>query len=784
MANIILQKPAAGQSISHTPQAEDILVFEFTPGDAQLERVEDNLVASFEDGSSIVLTDFYIAYTAENMPEFLIEGETVPGEAFFAALGEELMPAAGGNTTPQGSGTSQGFESGTLLGGIDRTSGLDQDNENTPSLQNISTRSISDNNDDTIVNTIVNNIVNNNVGNNNNSDNNNGDSDNNVPPFDDVPTALADEVKIIARATHNGNDFNEYFNKGADAAGGKFILVDANGNPLTPSAVNTDGTITYELWGLNGSNNVNWGSVTFDPATGKYSVEADGGWVPQSQMEFEVAFVDGDGDQSESVTFDVSEFGGVTIREANLESGTNPDTGLTTKTWSPPAGYTIDASAFKGGTFEGDHGEIYTVTLNAQGQLVFELLTTADNPAAGESAETTYNHWVSINKIDVPLLDQNNERHDITVNLNIEDDGILVSGLVEKEGNRYEADLTSNSAGIVDLSQVYNIGADGAGKYSFMNANTDFKENEHGQTQYNFAWGFILLDRDTGEMTYTLNADYKGPAPEVEVYMTDSEGDVASHVHVTLNPNTSTSDSIGGQGDDIVLGKSNQDNILLGDGQESHIDTTLKTAITDLQNADTDTLRAEKAAALSKHLESLEHSSDGNDILYGDAGSNLLAGLDGDDKIYGSKGDEILVGGSGNDILRGGSGKDILIGGKGDDLLVLDINDIFVDAGSSENDLDTLLGEGKYNTEDILDVMKNGDIELAVYGTGVSFTGQNTEELLKQLEISKNNSGQISLGKGWEESASQNSDYRQFILDGGTDKEITILVESLKLTTI
>ncbi len=128
MADILLQKPVAGTTTNLTPQAEDRLVFEFDSSEATLVRDGDNLVMSFEDGSAVNLENFYEAYTSENMPTFLIGGAEVDGESFFAALGEELMPAAGPATgVPQGSGNSVDTLAGTLLGGIDRLSGLDQE---------------------------------------------------------------------------------------------------------------------------------------------------------------------------------------------------------------------------------------------------------------------------------------------------------------------------------------------------------------------------------------------------------------------------------------------------------------------------------------------------------------------------------------------------------------------------------------------------------------------------------------------------------------------------------
>ncbi len=128
MADILLQKPTAGATTTLTPQAEDRLVFEFSSAEATLTRDGDTLVMNFEDGASVNLTDFYVAFTAENMPTFVMEGAEVDGESFFAALDEELMPAAGtASTAAQGSGSAVDTLAGTLLNGINRLEGLDQD---------------------------------------------------------------------------------------------------------------------------------------------------------------------------------------------------------------------------------------------------------------------------------------------------------------------------------------------------------------------------------------------------------------------------------------------------------------------------------------------------------------------------------------------------------------------------------------------------------------------------------------------------------------------------------
>ena len=93
MPDVRLVKPAAGisQNIVCEPQAR--FVFDFPADAATLSRSGDNLVLTFDDGSSLQLENFYTAYSSENMPSFSVEGVEISGQDFFAAMNEpDLMP--------------------------------------------------------------------------------------------------------------------------------------------------------------------------------------------------------------------------------------------------------------------------------------------------------------------------------------------------------------------------------------------------------------------------------------------------------------------------------------------------------------------------------------------------------------------------------------------------------------------------------------------------------------------------------------------------------------------
>ena len=127
MADIRLAKPAAGttQTIPSAPDGR--FVFDFPADAATLTRSGDNLVLTFEDGASIQLQGFYTTYSKEEMPSFQVDGVEISGQDFFAALGEDLMPAAGpaaGSSASRG-GRYNEYGGSDLLDGIDHLGRLD-----------------------------------------------------------------------------------------------------------------------------------------------------------------------------------------------------------------------------------------------------------------------------------------------------------------------------------------------------------------------------------------------------------------------------------------------------------------------------------------------------------------------------------------------------------------------------------------------------------------------------------------------------------------------------------
>ncbi|MCD7984520.1 MAG: hypothetical protein LUG19_09770, partial [Desulfovibrio sp.] len=95
MADITLARPQAGQHTVLDSAPDSRLVLRFPTDQATMERSGDNLVFSFDDGSSIELANFYTQYSQASMPDFEVDGTLVAGADFFNAFGPDLMPAAG-----------------------------------------------------------------------------------------------------------------------------------------------------------------------------------------------------------------------------------------------------------------------------------------------------------------------------------------------------------------------------------------------------------------------------------------------------------------------------------------------------------------------------------------------------------------------------------------------------------------------------------------------------------------------------------------------------------------
>ena len=128
MADIILNKPEAGTQAVFEAAGDSRIDLNFPTDQATLERSGNDLIFRFDDGSTVVLRDFYTADTKDSMPDFVIEGTPIAGEQFFTALNEpDLMPAAGpaANAASADGGRFREYADDALINGVNRLDGLD-----------------------------------------------------------------------------------------------------------------------------------------------------------------------------------------------------------------------------------------------------------------------------------------------------------------------------------------------------------------------------------------------------------------------------------------------------------------------------------------------------------------------------------------------------------------------------------------------------------------------------------------------------------------------------------
>lgn len=96
---------------------------------ATLARQGDDLVFSFENGGSVVLTGFFEGETGLRLGFEKQDGTLLTGKGFLTALAPDLVPAAGeGAAGQQGGGVGDyADDAGNLIDGVDRLDGLGPD---------------------------------------------------------------------------------------------------------------------------------------------------------------------------------------------------------------------------------------------------------------------------------------------------------------------------------------------------------------------------------------------------------------------------------------------------------------------------------------------------------------------------------------------------------------------------------------------------------------------------------------------------------------------------------
>ncbi len=787
MANLSLQKPAALQVTNLVPQATDRLVFEFKPTEATLERRDDMLVISFEDGSRIELADFYTTYSSENMPELVINGEAVSGESFFATLGEELMPAAGNESVTVNSGNSVGLESGELLGGVNRIGGLDSENDSSaPSPASASPLSVASdggNGESLIVNDLgtagqseptgnnadnsgtgSNDAGNNDTGNsnasnsgsdnsgagNNNADNNGVEGEASPPAPPIAPPPVDHEVTLGGQAENvtvtpiepyyagsldfsgdtwgGGDKTNKDLDDpskmgGISIRGGKLMYKDVGGVEVENPYLSFERDVSDTRPGQSYSLDVHQRSGWNGAEKGGGGIGVAGGDESWSELGYE--HKDDGSEFSEAIIFELPP--GEVAYGVNIELD---------NLYSTARGHDdVDEGALVQFYLNGVLQTSITVTGSADGYALVEnpnisfdsiVISAVDN-GAGRSATS---NWHLDNNSDFFVRNLTF----LTPHQDVAEASGQVSATAMDGFEQFYFDGLS-----IDGTKV-NIGADGT-----VSTETSISINGQevaltldpatntlvgeagGKAQFTFT-----LDSDSGEWTMVQHEAFSEEIT-LSVGGVDSNGSTAS-VDINITPAHSA-------------------NTLMGDSANDTIDGGIS-----------------------------------DEILMGLGGDDTLLGNEGNDFLYGGEGDDALYGGSGNDFLVGGAGADTLEGGLGSDVINFDASDVLVlggtddDGGGGDLNLDVLLGS-QSDKAAVIDKMEDGSVsgmEMVVLGEGVE--GQSSAEILQEIGISKNENDEVVVPKdGWSQGTTQNIGGRDFVEFNNSDNDITILVESTKL---
>ncbi len=669
------------------------IAFDFPIDDALFEKVDDNLEISFEDGSFLVLEDFYTNFSSENMPDFLIEGAEVSGEDFFAALDSSLMPAAGTEAdivqNETRSGNANADES--LANGIDALG--DTQGGSGYTRENFDGEFSSDNSGNAPQQFSI-----------PQAGLEGGDPSN--PPAPPVPPVTQEPVdynisliydlsgSIDAQKAQSMQDSIESYlqNLKADIDSGSEVVLQVvrfatsaqEQGTYTLTSENFDATIDSIMTEIenfyNGTTKIDVSDDTnyeaainivtdwHQDATQPDGKEHDTMPLENAQSKV-VMFTDGE------PIFSVAET--VKIHNTNIEVEI-PTGAVVGDSWTVMI-----------------NGVEHTATLveykaNSTGTYVTHLQLFEGSEVGQNHVGTAYGVLGSAGLVSDYGIETTTkatmDAMDLLKEVLGEDMNFTSVGFVDSDATEgreaFFEDVLSRfgDAYVVRTDEADSLFSDGDFNSDKLVSNSAIDENF-----YDDARNDVIIGGLTKEQAENL-ARLMGNEDDM---VTDWANLNNSSSFTYNSPNTNDA-LLGGDGNDIIAAESGND-IVFGDGDASSLGIlaaelgldandysydALSTS-TDM-NADIDIvltklLTIAKSAdfdAFATWTESnLESTTDGNDVLYGELLNDALLGLGGNDELYGGQYSDVLLGGSGNDTLYGESGSDILHGGSGDDVL-------------------------------------------------------------------------------------------------------------------
>ncbi len=668
------------------------IAFDFPIDEALFEKADNNLEISFEDGSLLVLEDFYTNYSSDNMPNFLIEGDEVSGEDFFAALDSSLMPAAGNETAADAVQNEARFGNNSandnLANGIDALG--DTQGGSGYTRENFDADFSSDNTANIPQSLAT-------------APTNPEAFDPSNPPAPPVVQEPVDyNISLIydlsgsidAQKAQSMQDSIESYlqNLKADIDAGSEIVLQVvrfatsaqEQGTYTLTSENFDATIESIMTEIenfyNGTTKIDVSDDTnYEAAINRVmdwyqdSTQADGkehDTMPLENAQSKVVmFTDGE------PIFSVAESVKIHNKDIEVEIPTGATVG---DSWT----VMID-------------GVEHTATLieyksNSTGQYVTHLQLFEGSEVGQNYVGTAYGVLGSAGLVSDYGIETTTkatmDAMDLLKEILGEDMNFTSVGFVDADATEgreaFFEDVLSRfgDAYVVRTDEADSLFSDGDFNSDKLVSNSAIDENF-----YDDARNDVIIGGLTKEQAENL-ARLMGNEDDM---VTDWANLNNSSSFTYNSPNTNDA-LLGGDGNDIIAAEHGND-VVFGDGNahslgiladaldldandysyealststdmNADIDAVLTQLLTLAKSADFDAFASWTESAL-------ESTTDGNDVLYGELYNDALFGLGGNDELYGGQYSDILLGGSGNDTLYGESGSDILHGGSGDDML-------------------------------------------------------------------------------------------------------------------
>ncbi len=762
MSDILLQKPQAGQVVTLAPQAKDRLVFEFSPDDALLERNLDTLVLSFKDGSSIQLVDFYVSYTAENMPEFVIDGEIVDGQTFFAAF-EDLLPALGQQGV-NGGGTIIRLTEASLNSEGVGTVG-NQDNDYTPGVQREGVSFLQTNTTSPTPTTLA------------------TDGGTGAGAALTAPELSAYTAGLLSAPMNATKGYLTYQADGTPSLNIIEISFDNVNIPVT-SAAPTQATIngvdailtlsadgkTLTAVNANKTNKQLFKLELTDnlDGTASWSLNAKNNFDSPS---FQLTLADQFG-QTSSVDINVFDFSDMSNfidskvqQDLNAEILRSPDTNYVIKTQTIGG---VDKNSI---ITTANGADLVIATEKIVLRADSETNSSIDIDTLAGTDKIRINEGI-VNRYASPSVDLTQIRSKVDIDMGDDNDIVYIPGN-KALGNDDKAMVTSDSDKSSDNQFLTRITGNAGDDLFNLTGTFTMVASANGTGNNNYATN--IIEGGVGSDNISLNGKIMtyGSERAANIINGDS-GTVTGHNQYTSTKDANDNHDILGLTNTVdnntMIFKGDADNLDMhfgGGNKRADIDNIEEIRFGWQHNGMTWSVANDKTDDYNLDFSQVAAASDGSGLI--------ITTANGDDTIRGTQG---------SDIINAGSGKIEIHANEGDDLINLTakgskFSNVLVDGGDG---MDVLL-IGASSLTNAIKTINNNDItntELIIAGDNIK--GTTTQDIFNELDINTNGNNFELSSAHWTRVTNLTNGYTE--LTNIDDSSITILVETAKLSFV